>query len=894
MAKETHQPPRWALSFFRWYCNRHYLEDLEGDLFERFDHCREVQGSRKAKLRFWLDVLVLFRPSMIKKFWNPQHNNSMIPSHLLMAVRNARREKTFSILNVIGLAIGLSACLYIGMYSLDEFRYDTFHHHAPNIYRINQTFIWGDTDNLFGSTGPGVMPAIQAEIPEFEVMTRVHPIDNQLISASNNNTKRIFEEERLYAVDSTFLDVFTFPLIKGNPQSALTNPNSIVLTATLAQKYFGDSEALGQQIVLGEADDQTTYQVTGIAADVPGNSHIQFNALISLTSIPRMRHGGDTWWWTTFVTFGRLRPDADPRLVAKKVAQVPGKYLGAFLQKYQGITYEEFLASGEEWDLFIQPYLDIRLYSHDVFSRLNQTSDIRTIYILSAIAGLILCLSVINFINLTTARATKRAKEIGIRKTLGSLRQTLIFQFLIEAIFFCAIATVLSFVLIGVLLPFMDFIAGKALPIQLLFDPIILVAAILAILIIGIFAGIYPALVLSGFRPLDVLKGKIKHGIAGVYTRNTLVVLQFTVSIGLIASALIIRQHVTHWMEMDLGFNRSNKLIIEDVNRLRHSAASFQESVAQISGVKMVSFSSDTPPYLWESNHGFRMEGMEKEEEFSFMTIDEHFVDMYGVRITAGEGFSGTSSDQHHVLVDESVIGTFEISDPNDAIGRTISYENKEYRITGVFSDLITEVNWEQLPILLFYEGAVNVHKPGRVLSITLEDQVSGTQLNELLQKMEQSWSSFSENNPFRYSFSDQEYEQIFAPTIRLSKIVHLYAILAIFIAGLGLTGLLAYMIERRNKELGVRKVLGAPVLSLLQLLTVDFARLLGIGFVLASASTWWIMNRWSEEFKHQVAVQPWTFLWAGLLMLGISVFILSFQSVRAALSNPIKYLREE
>lgn len=817
----------------------------------------------------------------------------MFNSHMTMALRSARKEKVFSTLNVLGLALGFSACLYIGMYVLDETRYDTFHEHAPNIYRINQTFIWGDTDKLFGSTGPGVMPAIQAEVPEFEVMTRIHVLDNQFISTQKTSSK-LLEESRLYAADSTFFKVFTFPLLQGDPNTALVNPNSIVLTESIAKKYFGNQDAYGQQVMLGEEGDEVSYQVTGIAMDVPRNSHIQFHALTSLSSIRRMKYGGDTWWWTTFVTFGRLRSDADPELVAQKVAQVPGKYLGAFLQKYQGITYEEFLESGEDWDMYIQPMLDIRLFSQHVFSRLNQTTDIQTIYILGTIAILILLLSIINFVNLTTARAAKRGKEVGIRKTLGSNKKLLVQQFLVEAMCFTAVAVVLSFVLIGVLLPFTNFISGKSLPSSLLFDPVILAAGFIGILVVGLVAGLYPAFVLSAFRPLQVLKGQLKHGKIGVVTRNALVVLQFTISIGLISGAMIIQQHVQHWMEMDLGFDRSNKLVIEGINRLQQSMGSFEEKIRSMSEVEAVSFSSDTPPYLWDVDEGLRLSESEKEIKFSFMDIDEHFIDMYDLELVAGRNFTGSTADKHHVLVDESVLEAFDIQNPEEAIGRTLLYDNLKTQIIGVFKSLITEVNWEQSPIVLYYKGGGNIHLSGRVLSVTFKRSPSGDEMTHVLQKIEKEWSTFSPNRPLRYAFSDQEYEQIFAPTIRLGKVINLYAALAIFIAGLGLTGLLAYMIERRNKELGVRKVLGAPITHLLKLLTVDFTRLMGVGFVFASAASWWVMNRWSEEFIYRVPINFWTFVWAGLLMLGISLIIMSFQSVKAALSNPIRYLREE
>lgn len=828
--------------------------------------------------------------------------SGILKNYILTSFRSAKKEKAFTIMNVLGLSLGFAACLYVGMYSLDEVRYDTFHEKADRIYRINQTFIWGEIDKLSGSTGPGVMNAIIEEVPEFEVMTRVLPQADVLVSAISEDNKKVFEEEGILAVDSTFFQVFTFPTLNGSPNTALVNPNSIVVTESMATKYFGSIDVLGEQLTFGERGNEETYQITAVAADVPASSHIQFNFLVSMSSIARLKRQHDSWWYTTFVTFGVLRHDADVQQVAKKVADVPGKYLGAFLQKYRGVTYEEFLAEGKTWDLYIQPLLDIHLRSTDVLSRLSKVGDIKTLYTLASIAGLILFLSVINFVNLSTARSSKRAKEVGVRKVLGSRRQNLIWQFTIESILFCAIALLVGGLIVGVLLPSFNSVSGKQIPFALMGDPMLLTASLIATIFIGILAGVYPAFYLSSFRPTQVLKGKLTVGSHGSFIRNSLVTAQFAVSIGLIACALIINQQVQYWMNMDLGFNRDNKLVIQNVDRLDKSMEAFQNEISSFPQIDQISFSSDTPPYIWGNDQGFHLKGnSETQKDLSFLTIDENFIDVYGLTLIVGRNFNDDQNAANGVLVSRSFTESFGMSDPAQALNHSLTNVNDDstsrvsgVKIIGVFEDFTSEINWEQLPIALYNEGGVYIQRSSRFLTISLQKGITSNQVSSLLAALENKWSEFNPEAPFKYTFSDQEYEMIFEKDIKFGQLMNFYALLAIIIAGLGLTGLVAYVIERRNKEVGIRKVLGASVSSILVLLTSEFGKLLLIGFILASSISWYFMHSWIEKFAYRITINPITFLLAGLAMLVIVVLTLSYQTMKTAKSNPVKYLHDE
>ena len=884
------------LRFFRWYCHPGYQEDIEGDLWERFERNLGAKGATIARWLFMKDVLLLFRPGIIRNVLKTHRMTrfGIVKNYFVTAARNSKKEKAFAILNVLCLTLGFTACLYIGLYSVEELSYDTFHEKAERIYRVNQTFIWGGTDKLFGSTGPAVMDAIMTEVPEFETMTRVHTVDDALVSNVAGGTVNVFEENRIYGADPNFFEVFTFPLLRGNPKTALANPNSIVVTKSIADKYFGGHDILGKQLAIGEKGNEEVFQITGVAADIPSNSHINFNFLMSMSSFPRLKRQQDSWWWTTFVTFGVLRPDANAEIVAEKVANVPGKYLEAFLQKYRGISYREFLASGESWDLYIQPLLDIHLRSTHVIPRLNEVGDIKTLYVLGAVAMLILLLSVINFVNLSTARSSRRTKEVGVRKVLGSSRQSLVWQFILECILFCFIAVALSVVLVKVLMPVFNSISGKEIAFNLINNPALLTVTLLATLIIGFLAGIYPAFYLSAFKPSQVLKGHLALG-GGSFVRNSLVTIQFTVSIALIACSLIVNKQVQFWLNMDLGFDRENKLIIQNVERLESSIDAFQSEILEYSQVRHVSYSSGTPPYVGDNDGNFYLKGNnEVSNKISYWMIDENFVNTYGLKLIAGRNFGEGFDDRKNVLVSRSLTKAFGIARPEEAIDEHLIYSDYDKRIIGVFEDINSELHWEQLPIALFYKDEFTSPFTRRELTVTFKEVTSGDEVSSLLEDIESKWQKFNPNAPFKYTFLDQEYEMIFESTIKFGRLMNLYSILAILIASLGLTGLIAYTIERRNKEIGIRKVLGAPILSILALLTGKFGKLLLIGFSIASVTSWYIMNSWVEDFVYQAPISASTFLLSGIIMFMVALVTLSFQTIKAAMTDPVNSLRDE
>lgn len=892
----TPHPPRIFARFLKWFCQDALFECIMGDLEEQFYDDVESFGKGRANRRFAWNVMRFARPGIIKNLEGQLklNNYSMIKNYFIMAVRNARREKPFTVLNVFCLAVGLTACLYMGLYAVNELGYDRFHEKADRIYRINQTFIWGERDELFGSTGPAVMGAVQDEIPEFETMCRIHPLENvPLASAVGQTEKQIFEEEAIRAVDSTFFDVFTFPLLQGNPETALAHPNSVVLTEETALKYFKTTDVLGRQLHIEDDEVNGTFQITGIAANVPDNSHVTFDMLISMSSIKRLKWSNDSWIWTTFVAFGVLRPDADPQFVAEKVSQVPAKYLEPFLMKYRGITYAEFLETGEPWDLYMQPLLDIHLSGDKVFSRLNETRNVNSLYMMATIALLILVLSVINFVNLSTAKASRRSKEVGVRKVLGSQRLDLIWQFTFESVFYCLLAFTLSLGLLGLFMEDLNGLFEQNISYTSVLDPGLFVPFLGFTIIVGLLAGVYPAFYLSASRLSRVLKGQMTRDGGDGLIRNILVTAQFTISIALIACALIVKNQVQFWLNMDLGFNRNNIIVVQNMDRLGTSMETFKQELLTLPDIANASISTDTPPYIWDGDDNFQIEGSENKGKLSFWIADEDFADIYDLNFIYGRNFDKAKDHEICAVISRSLVERSGFTSPGEVLGRKLLYPEFEARIIGVIEDFETEINWEQLPLAIYFNYD-DYYRRNREMSIQYRDGLNRERLISLVSDIEEKWRATHPGLPMNYYFLDQHFENIFEPSVRLGQMIEFYSVLAMIIAGLGLTGLIAYVIERRTKEIGIRKVMGASVQSIVVLLSQKFGKLLMIGFALATGISWYLMSIWVQDYEHQAPIPWYLFVFSGAAMLLVAMLTIGYQTIKSARANPVEALRNE
>ena len=821
----------------------------------------------------------------------------MIFNLLKVALRNVRKEKFFSVLNIMGLAVGTCCVLFITLYISDELTFDQFHEKADRIYRINQTFIWGEDSNLFGSTGPAVADAVRSEIPEFDEVTRVHTPGTISVSYEKKQPYKIFDEVGVLAVDSNFLSVFSFSSVEGNQETMLDQPNSVVLTVESREKYFGKEDAMGELLWIGERENRKAYKVTGILEDVPTNSHIDFDVLISMNSIPAVKERDWSWIWTTFVTFGVLNENADPAEIklAERLAEVPRKHAGVSLKRLQNMTFEEWEADGKEWKLYGQPLLDIHLHSTNVYSRLNNVSDIKMIYIFATIGILILIMCMINFVNLTTARSFSRAKEIGIRKVVGSSKGYLIFQFLTESVLVSAIAITVGAFMAEWLMPFFNSLAGKELSLNLAEKPLWALLLLLSPIVLGVIAGLYPAFFMTSFATLKSLKNKVGDSKGNGGLRNALVVIQFAVSIIFIASTVIVFNQLSFQKNLDLGFNRNNKLIIERIDRLGEaSAQSFTDKLEEISQVKSVTVSDATPPNIYNFDN-FSLKGSDQSEfPLNYIIADEKFLEVYELKLMTGRAFKENFNEANRALVNEAMVKFLGFQNNEEIVGKKLVYYQQELEVIGVIGDFNMDFSAQIRPFAIFAEDSDLFSFPGRHISVAFREDIPGDELMGLIKNMEDQWSSINGNAPFNYSFLDQRFDAVFRPTILFGKILSTFSLLAVFIAILGMIGLITYVIEKRSKEIGVRKVLGASVTNILILLSGRFGVLLFIAFVVSIPLTWYGMDLWLQDFAQRRQIHIYDFLVGGALMMLITIIATSYQTIRASLTNPINVLKDE
>ncbi|MEO9477286.1 MAG: ABC transporter permease [Cyclobacteriaceae bacterium] len=819
----------------------------------------------------------------------------MLRNLLIVTFRNLQRQKFFAILNISGLAIGLAATLLIGLYIYDELTYDHFHEKLDRIVRVNQTFIWGDTDNLFGSTGPAVRDVLMDEVPEFEAVVRIHQPDAFLVTyAPDGQTPKVFDETRVLAADSNLLSVFTFPLVSGNSKTCLSQPNTVILTQEMARKYFGEEGALGKILMFGENENQKPVEVTGVLEDIPSNSHIDFDFMLSMSSFPRVKRDNRSWIWTTFVTFGLLQENASLESARSHIPNIQQTHLNRFLLAYRGMTYDEYLESGKEWNLYFQPMDEVHLKGDHVWSRLNEVSSMENIYIFGTVAFLILMISMINFINLATARASNRAKEVGIRKVIGSDRRSLVLQFLTESVTYTLVSTAAAVLLAEMGISFFNELSGKNLTFDVFMSPMFLLILVSSSILLGFLGGLYPSFYLTSFQPAAVLKGKLKAGLTTSGIRNTLVILQFTISIVLISSSLIVFDQMSYTTNYDLGFDRSNKIIIKNADRLgAEKLKAYEGELNKMNLIDKVSLSVDAPPFMRDGDN-FYLDGQEKNKvPLNFNLVDEDYAEMYDLPILAGRNFFEDGTETNSIIINETAMQSFGYQNAEEILGVNLNYHDVPLQVVGVMRDFTYSFGDIMPAAIMPLKSSVKTMSY-RGLSISLKRNATQEEVAGLLASMENVWYDFNSKVPFQYTFLDQEYASLFAPVLSFGKLLSIFSVLAVFIASLGLVGLIAFVIEKRNKEIGIRKILGASMANIVLLLSGQFGKLLGIGLIIAIPLTWYGMNQWLNDFDYRTSISALTFVYAGLIMMAVAMLTTSFQTIRAALVNPVESIKDE
>lgn len=834
---------------------------------------------------------------MVQGLTNRSKPYHMFRYSLLLFIRNLRRQKLFSAINIFGLTLSIASTLLLYLYVRHEFSYDQFHPDVERIYRVNQTFIWGENNNSqFASTGPGVAYAIHEEIPEVELMTSIHTPGNFIISYTNPSQEVIsFEEQKVFAADSNFFKMFNFPLIKGNVESVFDQANSLVMTRSTAQKYFGDEDPIGKLVYLGgvNGEERKTYEVTGVVEDVPDNSYIKFDVLLSMKGFPIERFYW-SWVWTQLETYVKLNPKADVEAVRSKLSEVPRKHAGETLKAVFNLTYDEYIKSGKKWELFLQPMACIHLPDEPVINRLSDSGNITVIYSFIAAALFIVLLSCVNFMNLSTAQFTRRLKEASVRKILGQGKQSLGLGYFFEAFAFCVIALVLALGLTQLLLPGFNLLTEKTLQLDLLQNGELQLGLLGLILLMSLFSASYPALFLTTFHPIEAIKGKIKVGREGKSFRHALVVFQFSASIVLVICTAVVFQQLKYVAQKDLGFAKENLVVLNHLETLKDGEG-IAQAIQQVPGVVGATWCSAVPPRIWDGD-SFGYEGSDLRFALNFLRADENYIPALSIKLIAGRNFSvNTPGDSSRVVVNEAMLKKIGWAVDESVIGKKILYENSSFEIIGVVSDF----NYWSLespiePLAIFHIKNKNIYPPKRqFLALRVASQ-NMESWEITINQMQQLWKAQAGDAPFDYYFVDQAFAESFKSQYQFGNILTVMASLAIIIAALGLLGMLVYSLEQRTKEIGIRKISGASAWSILVLVSKNYALLVAIAFVVGAPISYWLMQQWLQAFAFRVQPSVMIYLLAGLGAFVVAMFITAYHSWRAAQANPVDVLKDE
>jgi putative ABC transport system permease protein len=803
----------------------------------------------------------------------------VLTTYLKIAFRNLWRHKKFSAINISGLAIGIATCIIIMLFVQHELSYDTYNEKADRMVRVVfRGQVQGEKlreANVF----PPLAQTLLRDFPEVQEATRLCQGGRPLITYGD----KTFRESFVFA-DSNFFKVFTLPLLEGDVNTALLEPNTMVISRELAKKYFGDESPLGKVVNLdGNAD----LKITGMIDKVPENSHFHYDIFVSMASLPDSK--SDSWMTSNYYTYLVLPEGYDPKQLEAKLPAAMDKYMGPQLKHAMGMNMQEFRAAGNELALYLQPLKDIHLHS-DFTNDFESPGDIRYVYIFSAIALFMLLIACINFMNLSTASAGNRAREVGMRKVMGALKTKLVIQFLLESIVLTAVAMLLAVALVQMTLPLFNQLSGKELTLDTSLHPWLIPGLILIGLFTGVLAGSYPAFFLSSFNPVTVLKGKLTSGKGGMSLRSGLVVFQFFISITLMVSTAVVYNQLAYIRNKKLGYEKDQVLILPETWLLGQKEQVLRQQLEQDPRVASITSSGYIPAGESWANNFFVYE---KDPATQIKTlryeVDYNYLQTLGMQMVAGRNFSRhLASDSTAVIVNESAARALGWN--QNAIGRTLTHSDNEakrntYHVIGIVKDFHFKSFHERISPLV-----MTLHsRQGTMLIKTKTKDIAG-----LLASIKTSWDKMNAKAPFSYSFLDERFNNTYRAEQNTGFMLGIFAGLTIFVACLGLFGLATFMARKRNKEIGVRKVLGASVQSIVSLLSKDFLKLVGIAFLVAAPVSWFIMNKWLQDFAYRINISWWVFALAALAAVIIAIGTVSIQAIRAAVANPMKTLRTE
>ena len=801
----------------------------------------------------------------------------MLKNYYKVAIRNILKYKMFSAINILGMTIGITSCLMIILYVTHELSYDKFHADADRIYQVGLNGKLGGQDIRVSNTCPPMAEALVADIPEVEAATRIAQMYQPVVK----NGERIFTEEKVFFTDSNFFEFFSYRLKEGDIKTALKEPNTVVLTEVMAKKYFGDENPMGGLLVMGS--ENKTFKVTGIAETPPTNSHFTYNILVSAVSSENLKTG--IWLNNFMFTYFKTKPNTSVDQVVAKFVPLVEKYIGPEIEKFMGTTLKQMQEAGGAYGYYATNIKDIHLHSTSQ-GDLEPSGNIMYVYFFSGIGLFILIIACINFMNLSTARSAGRAKEVGLRKALGSLRGQMIGQFIAESILYSLLAVVLALIACYYLLPSFNLLSGKELGMEVFQTPRFIVGIVGLVLFVGVVAGSYPAFYLTSFSAVEVLKGKIRAGAKSKGIRSFLVVFQFGLSIFLIIFTVVVFQQIQFMQKKNLGIDKNNVLILDNTNRLGNNKEAFRNGLAQLTGIAKISYTNNTFPGV-NNTTVFKTAGSEQDHIMGVYYADYDHQDVLKFELKDGRYFSKEfATDSLAILLNEAAAKEFGFDNP---VGEEVLYNDngstfKKYKVVGVIKNFNFESFKEQV----------------RPLSILLTQNANNLLVRyngdpaAVIQNVEKLWKQHAASEPFEYSFLDESFDRLFRAEQRMGKLFSVFSSLAIFIACLGLFALAAFTTEQRTKEIGVRKSMGASVFSLSILLSKEFTKLVVIAFVPAAILAWYISDTWLNGFAYRIDINPLVFVLSGVAAILIAWFTVSYQSIKAATSNPVNSLRYE
>lgn len=882
------QPPKKAIAFLRWFCREDCIEEIEGDLTERFKKACE-DSPRKAKWQFAFSVFRYLRPQFIKSFKNSYQANAydMYKNYFIIAWRNLVRNKGYSIINIGGLTVGVTACLMITLYITHELSYDTHFRNADRIYRVNTEIMFNGSHYNMACTPPAAARILPVDFPEVETAMHFRRWPWRWVKYKTQS----FKEPNIAYASNEIFKVFSLPLIEGNVANALADANTLVVSKSMAKKYFPGEQASGQSLII----DDVNYKVTGVFEDFPIPTHFTLDFILSMAGLEQAKD--ESWLSNNFNTYLLLRQGASAESLESKFSLLVDKYIGPQASKFFGRKLELNTAegNGDRVVYSLIPIKDIHLRSH-LDMEMGTNSDISYVYLFGTVALFILLIACINFMNLSTARSANRAKEVGVRKVMGSVHSHLIGQFLTESVLVSICSFVFAFGLAYVLLPSFNTLAERALAIPL--DPMFIIAFVVASVVIGIFAGLYPSFFLSAFKPAEVLKGKTGGGLRGKSIRGTLVVFQFMISIFLVIGTIVVQKQLSFIQNKKLGYSKDQVVVLHNTETLGMQQQTFRNELARNTMVSNASVSGYVPISGWGRLDRAFWKGGEQPSADTHVSmqcwdVDHNYINTLGMEIIQGRDFSlDFPSDSTGIIINEAAVKHFGFKDP---IGEKIEtfrfegpFDETKYTtltVIGVVKDFHFESLKQSITPLCLRLGNSNWSIPVRFKS---------ENTSEIIAYLEKAWKTFNPGTPFEYTFLDEAFGKMYTSEKRMASVFFIFAALAIILACLGLFALTAFTAEQRTREIGIRKVLGASVFGIVYLLSKDFGKLIAIAFALSAPLAWYAVDWWLKDYTYKVDIGIFVYLSAGMFAFLIAWLTMSYQSVKAARANPVESLRNE